>query len=186
MSEDTTSPAVSAAEQAEIDRVAGLTDAQVLKESGDGKFGPGIVGKHLAARAAGLMKASSGGKLGPAIMEHDFAAKQAAKRAAAQKEGDAGADTVETEGDDPEDEEDEGEFTGDVDPKNLKDPRNPWSYVTLSGAKVLAQEAQVSYKPAVKRPALIAQLQAAGVVPPAIPEEEGEGDKKADGGDAPE
>jgi hypothetical protein len=46
---------------------------------------------------------------------------------------------------------------------------DPWSFVSLSGAKVLAQHAQISYRPGVKRKALIEKLQEAGVQPPAPP-----------------
>jgi hypothetical protein len=161
MSDISSSP-VSPAEQKEIDRVAGLTDEQVLKETNHGKYGPGIVGKPLAARAATLLTGTAGGRFGPAIVDPEYARKQAAaKLAAPATEGD----------DDTEDgEDDDIEPEGDVDPTNLKDPRNPWSYVTLSGAKVLAQQAQVSHKPNLKRKELIAILQEAQVVPPPVPE----------------
>jgi hypothetical protein len=47
---------------------------------------------------------------------------------------------------------------------------DPWSFVTLSGAKMLAQEHGVSYAPRrVKRDALVEQLKRAGVKPPAPP-----------------
>lgn len=156
---------IAAADRAEFERAAKMTDEQVLKATGHGRFGPAIVGKYVAERSSQLIKNTGGGVFGPAIVDPEFARKQAAKRAAAEAEGsDAATDTGETDtGDGTE------EITGDIDSANLDDPRNPWHYITLSGAKMLAQTARVSHTPRVKKADLIAMLQAAKVVPPPVP-----------------
>lgn len=159
---------LAAAEQAEIARVATLSDAQVLKVTSNAAFGPGIVGKPLADRAAKIMRDTGGGIFGPAITDPDYAAKQAAKRTGVLPTGnpipdDLGPPPVVGEGDP-------------IDPTDLHDPRNPWMYVTLGGAKQLAMAHSVSYVPKVQRKALIEQLQAANVVPPAIPSDSDEDD----------
>ena len=158
---------------AEEKRVAKLSDDEVLRLSGNGKFGPGIIGKALHARASKIIKDTGGGRFGPAITDPDYAAKQAAAK------GKRVAPIVpqDDSGEDGEDDELEEEVVGGpVDPTDIKDPRNPWTYVTLSGAKVLAQKHGVSYVPRIKRTELIGDLQAAGVVPPAIPDDLDEDD----------
>lgn len=147
----------------EVARVAKLTDAQVLVQSDNGRMGPGIIGKPLYDRAQEILKRTGGGVLGPAISDPDYAKKQAAARKATSPKApklavSAPSATV------PD---------GDVDPANLSDPRNPWTYVTLSGAKMLAQQSEVSYVPKIKRADLIAELQKKGVTPPPVPEPEG-------------
>lgn len=157
-------------ENAEYAAVAKLSDAEVLKRTGHGQFGPAIIGKALHERSASLLKGTDGGKFGPAITDPDYAKKQAALRHAEKVTAAATAE----DGDDADDETANKE-TGDIDPRNLKDNRNPWSYVTLSGAKVLAQKNNVSYKPGIKRPVLIDLLIDAKVVPPAIEADEEKG-----------
>lgn len=64
-----------------------------------------------------------------------------------------------------------GEVPKGVDPMDLSNSTNPWTYVTLSGAKMLAQKHQVSHVPRISRVNLIAALQEAGVVPPPVPDD---------------
>jgi hypothetical protein len=207
---------------AEQRRVAALSDADVLKLTGHGKFGPALVGPHVHARSAAILKGTAGGRFGPAITDPDYAPKQAAVKAEAaaadqaltdaelldkyeQEALDAGygaeaaediaarrvtalrsgrpvwaladpgksppstapADTTGTPGTPP-------------DPLDLEHPENPWTYVTLGGAKKLAQEHQVSYKPSIKRKDLIAALIEAAVPAPPLPTPEGKEDEDDD------
>jgi hypothetical protein len=164
-----------------------LTDAEVLERTGHGRFGPGIVGPELYERSKRIMTATGGGLFGPALTDPDFAKKQQAARVATQRGDDGPESSDEFDDDDDVDvdvdvDEDQtestggGAFTGNVDPADLSDPRNPWTYVTLSGAKMLAQQKGVSYAPRVKRAELIAALQAANIEPPPVPENPSAGD----------
>jgi hypothetical protein len=138
-----------------------LSDAQILQMTDSGRMGPGIVGEAVYKRGQWITKGTDGGRFGPAITDPDYAAKQAAKRKAERAETDRViADEEENErfGDG---EQSEGELRAAVD---------PWSFVTLSGAKMLAQKAGISYQPRIKRAELVDLLKAAYVVPPAPPE----------------
>jgi hypothetical protein len=106
-----------------------------------GKMGPAIIGRPLHYLAAQVRTTTDEGKLGPAIIDPHYHEKELARRDAAAVAG----------------ERDERRTTEDlelaidpdspIDPSNLKDPRNPWTYVTLSGAKQLAITNNVSYTP---------------------------------------
>lgn len=133
---------------AERKRVARLSDADVIRFSGNGKFGPAIIGHALYERASKMLKETGGGKFGPALLDPDYDTKQKAKRAA----------PIDEEADEPDQDDD------------------PWGHITLSGAKVLAQQNGVSYAPRIKRTELIADLVAAGVVPP-LPVDDDEPDE---------
>lgn len=176
MTDEFETPQEKAARDAEHEaaRVAKLTDHQVLQQSGHGTYGPGIIGKALADRAAKIMKATGGGVLGPAILDSDYAKKLAGRRA---PDPDAALEHAAALGTLPDA---DRRADGPIDPADLQDPRNPWTYVTLSGAKVLAQQAGVSHIPRIKRAELIAELQRANVEPPAVPgadDQDGEGDE---------
>jgi hypothetical protein len=59
-----------------------------------------------------------------------------------------------------------------ISPRRRRVKRGPvdaWQFVTLSGAKMLAQENAVSYRPGTKRDVLIEMLKAANVAPPKPP-----------------
>lgn len=178
-----------AAEQ-EIARVAALSDQQVLNATSYGKFGPAIVGDHLHKRSQQIMKGTFGGKFGPAITDPDYEQKRSqalmrtrddrinaerrlATLARVGEQSQTGLDTVEI-GHEPNADPDLNDYDAD----DLDDARNPWSTVTLSGAKVLAQQNGVSYPPRIKRTELIGNLRKAGVTPPAI-------DDAGDGVDEP-
>lgn len=117
-----------------------LSDTEILELAGP--YGPGIIGKELFDRAAAIRNRGDDGKLGPAITDPNFAAKQAAKRAAS------------TPPPDP------------ADAPATTAPVGTWAGITLSGAKKLAQENGVSYKPGVKLEALLKLLTTAGIAPP--------------------
>lgn len=160
-SRDLTDPAV----------VAALSDAEVLQLSGNGKYGPGLIGKALADRSSKIIKATGGGAFGPAITDPNYADKQRALRERRAGDQDAAAEQALLDGTLPEADR-RTLFEGPVDLANLHDPRNPWTYVTLSGAKVLAQTANISHVPRIKRADLIAELQAANVTPPPVPSDD--------------
>lgn len=165
-----------------------LSDAEVLELSGNGTYGPGIIGQELFERATKIKAATNDGAFGPAITDPDFAAKQSAKRKAERRARDqqAAAEEALLKGTLPDhDRRDDGEgdeggeagkLPGDEPPKDP--PADPWHYTTLSGAKVLAQAAGVSYNPGIKKQALIAKLQEAGVVPPPPPADPDAGDEE--------
>lgn len=150
-------------EAAERKRVAAMSDAEVLEQAGG--FGPAIIGKILYERAASVRLTTNDGEFGPALTDPDYGKKEAAKRAERRAGNQAAAEEQALlEGKLPDhDRRDEGE--GDEEGATV----DPWSFVTLSGAKMLAQHAGVSHKPGVKRQALIAVLQKAGVTPPEPP-----------------
>lgn len=131
-----------------------MSDARVLELAGG--LGPGIIGKAHFDRAAAIRAVSDDGKLGPAIIDPDYAKKQAAKRLAEKQTRDAEPDRIEEE-------------ESAISQRSDAAAGDPWAYVTLSGAKMLAQQHNVSYQPRVKRDALIAALKHAGVEPPAPP-----------------
>lgn len=166
-------------EKLEKVRVAKLSDDDVLKASGHGSFGPGIIGRVLFDRAQKILKNRGGGGMGPAITDEEYGEKEgkaleqrraqirADREAARAKLAERKAAT-------------EGE-PAQYDPTDLTDPNNPWTYVSLSGAKQLAQTAGVSYTARVKRADLIAELQGKQVVPPPVPTPEDlEGDDEAE------
>lgn len=133
-----------------------LSDAEVLNKVGG--LGPAIVGYDLYERAARVASRTDNGRLGPALTDPAWGAKEAARvaanRAARERRlrGETAALAV-AEAD--EDEED--------------DDRDPWSFVTLAGTKMLAQQHGVSYKPGTKREQMIELLKSASVVPPKPP-----------------
>lgn len=161
-----------AEDAAEFARVSKMTDAEVLLATGNGRFGAAIVGTHLAERSHRLVTVSGNGRFGPAIVDPDYAKKEAAKRAALKAEGSSGSSLDNDEADTADRNIAED---NDIDPTDLNDPRNPWTYVTLSGAKVLAMKHQVSHTARVKKAELIGQLQAAKVIPPPVPTDRDEG-----------
>jgi hypothetical protein len=131
--------------QTDTERYRSLSDAQVLQLAGG--FGPAIIGEYLFTRAKDIRERTNNGQLGPAITDPNYAAKQSALRPARQIADETGDGGEEVE-----------PVTGD-----------PWQFVTLSGAKMLAQERGVSYAPRVKRDDLVEALKGAGVQPPAPP-----------------
>lgn len=166
-----------AGETRERARVAKLSDAEVLKAAGGGAFGPGIIGRPLFDRAQAILKRSGNGVFGPAITDDEYGEVEA--KALNQRRAQIRADreaaraklaeqVVQRE-------------PASYDPADLTQADNPWTYVTLSGAKQLAMTAGVSYVARVKRVDLIAELQAQGVTPPPVPSpddlagDEGEG-----------
>lgn len=168
--------------------VAAMSDQEVLNATGMGRFGPAIVGPELHERSQKLMKGTYGGKFGPAITDPDYEAKRTtallrtrddrieserrlATVADVGEQSQTGLDTVET-GLTPSTEPD----LHDVDPDDIDHPTNPWSRVTLSGAKILARRHAVSYPPRIKRTELIGNLRKAGVTPPAIDADDGRDD----------
>lgn len=159
-------------EAAERKRVAAMSDAEVLEQAGG--FGPAIIGKILYERAASVRLTTNDGEFGPALTDPDYGKKEAAKRAERRAGNQAAAEErALLEGKLPDhDRRDEGEG----DEEGTTDTRDPWSATTLSGAKMLAQHAGVSHKPGIKKQALIAQLKAAGVVPPPLPAETDDAD----------
>jgi hypothetical protein len=130
------------------DNYKNLSDAEILELAGP--YGPALIGQELYDKAQEIRAQTGDGKFGPAIMDPDYDKKQKAlKKSAAAT---AGASTAD-----------------DSPPPDLSDP---WSTVTLSGAKQLAMDAGVSYVPGTKKAALIEALKTAGVTPPAAPPKE--------------
>jgi hypothetical protein len=137
-----------------------LTDTEVLELTNNGALGAGIVGKELAERAQRLKVSTNDGQFGPALTDPNYATKQAAKRAAERDAEGSAKEPTDSEGDET------GAGSGEP---GEGDAVDPWTFVTLSGAKMLAQTAGISYRPGVKRQALIEVLKTAGVIPPAPP-----------------
>jgi hypothetical protein len=169
------------AEQKELQQLTRLPDVEILNRAGT--FGPAVIGRPLAYLAAKVRITNPDGTFGPAILDPDYDAKSLAARGLRRTEGgriepmdkppsESGAAPIQTS--------DPTVRTADalndagvpIDPSDLTDPRNPWTYVTLSGAKQLAMKHEVSHKTRVTRVELIAQLQAAQVAPPPAPSKE--------------
>lgn len=132
-----------------------MSDAKILELAAG--YGPGIIGQAHFDRAAALRTATDDGRLGPALVDPDYARKQAALR---------GQEVADEETDDEARDEERVALLA----AGSGDTSDPWTFVTLSGAKMLAQQHNVSYPPRVKRDALVAALKDAGVAPPAPPE----------------
>lgn len=163
--------------EAEQARVDAMSDAEVLELTNNGAFGPGLVGKPLAERAKHVMLTTGDGQFGPAIIDPDYAAKQAAKRAGGAKERALSQVPGGGVSSEPVDEGDGDEVGGAGDDADL----DPWRATTLSGAKLLAQKAGVSYKPGIKKQPLIAKLKEAGVIPPPVPKDEDDDEDELEG-----
>lgn len=168
-------------------KLDGRSDTQILELAGT--MGPGIIGQELFDRANEIRKRTSDGLLGPALTDPDYHEKQeAGKRAKAKADRRAADQAAAMEqallegrlpevdrraaGEGEESESELDDVDGDREPHEeppANDPVDPWSFVTLSGAKMLAQTKGVSYNVKIKRAALIELLQAAGVAPPAPP-----------------
>lgn len=132
------------------DNYKNLSDAEILELAGP--YGPALIGQELYEKAQEIRAQTGDGKFGPAIMDSDYDKKQKALKKSA-------AATAKS-----------GESTADDSPP--PDSSDPWSTVTLSGAKQLAMDAGVSYAPGTKKAALIKALKTAGVTPPAAPPKE--------------
>lgn len=180
------------AERAELATLQRLPDTEILERSRG--LGPGILGRPLAYLAARIRDQNPDGVLGPALLDPDFDKKQLAKRGLRR---DADGYIVDLEAADAKDFRGKTVVLDDeaarqakiaelnaagkpIDPADLEDPRNPWHYVTLSGAKQLAMKSEVSYKPSVKRKDLIDELQKKGVTPPPVPDALAEDDDDGD------
>lgn len=139
-----------------------LSDTQILELAGT--LGPGILGQAHYDRAEAIRKLTNEGQYGPALTDPNYAAKQAAKRAAERAAAKAAAADALQQLEDlgPEDDAEAAAGSG-------EGALDAWDYVTLSGAKMLAQEHGVSYAPRVKRDALVEALQLAGVQAPPPP-----------------
>lgn len=140
-----------------------LSDEEVLALTGHGHFGPGIVGPALHARSEAIIARTGGGQFGPALTDPHYAAKQ---RAARQGQVPTIGEFVERE------DEEQGEDGAIAAGEDAAAALDPWEFVTLSGAKLLAQQHGVSYRPGVKRGALVTALQGAGIQPPPPPSRE--------------
>lgn len=170
--------------------VSSMSDQEVLQRTGYGKFGPALLassgdeeqahGRELHERAKKIMKGTAGGTLGPAIVDPDYERKRTnaihnTRDARIEKErrmailedvgeqSQTGLDTVEH-GLPPSIDPD----LQDYNPDDIDHPLNPWKYVTLSGAKTLANANGVHYNPRMKRLELIDHLRKNGVLPPPI------------------
>lgn len=144
-----------------------LGDAEILTLAGG--MGPALIGQELHDLAAAIRKETGGGVFGPAITDPDYAAKQKALREARERSSAEHDDDDDEAADSPED-------TPSTDDEPTADDGDAWSQVSLSGAKMLAQQFNVSYVPRVKRAQLIDQLIAAGVKPPVKHADDDEGD----------
>lgn len=130
------------------DNYQNLSDNEILELAGP--YGPALIGQELFDKAQEIRARTNDGKFGPAIMDPHYAEKQAALKASAKAVS----------------------GSSDSSDSGSTDDSDPWSSVTLSGAKQLAMDAGVSYAPGTKKAVLIASLKAAGVNPPAAPPKE--------------
>lgn len=164
-------------EQRELAQLRRLSDGEILGRAG--ALGPAVIGRPLAYLAGQIRVTNPDGALGPALLDPDYHAKQLAARESAQ----TARPKAPAPRPDPARPSDGGEGweggeVGDagssganasIDPADLNHPQNPWTYVTLSGAKQLAMQHQLSHKPRITRRDLIAELQKAQVAPPPVP-----------------
>lgn len=118
-------------------------------------MGPAIVGYDLFERAEYVRERTNNGVFGPALTDPDYGKKEAARIAAARAARERAKAGVA----------DEPESAVAV----AVSDADPWSFITISGAKMLAQQHGVSYQPRVKRAVLIDALKLAGVQPPEPP-----------------
>jgi hypothetical protein len=157
-------------ERRELKRLQRLPDTQVLAMAGT--MGPALLGRPLFVRVSQIRGNNPEGTLGPALIDPDYLDNQLKARGLQRdREGriyEIGAPKAPA-APAPDPEPGAPADPGPYDPRDLTDARNPWTYVTLSGAKQLAIQHQISHKPRPKREDLIAQLQDAGVVPPPAP-----------------